>query len=165
MHSWIGQELEDPDGGGNTHPYTWLELVASALDSYFTQMQGALQDTSITPNLILCIDSLTLKLEGIFRDLSKLSAMNTVKHKGGSLREVLIDELLAIKELNKIFTDDQIYFFKFLLTSHGFNYRNSVAHSFLKPRDYGFHKAHLLILALLTMARFKIKVRHSDVTS
>lgn len=74
---------------------------------------------------------------------------------GMSLEKKSIDDLLRNEVLEKLFNENELLFFKFLLIEKsGYNYRHQVAHSLLQYRDYNIGIAHLLLLVLLRIGKF-----------
>ena len=75
-HSWFGKNI--PKRLGNkTIKYNWLNLIAPALHEYFLQVHYYFTHPNCSPNLVLSIDSLTLKLEGLIRDICRFSGITT----------------------------------------------------------------------------------------
>jgi hypothetical protein len=73
--SWFGKsfarKIQNKD-----FPYNWLTLIAPSLYEYFYQMDFHYV-TQKYPDLVLCMDSLTLKIEGLLRDLLLFSGVTT----------------------------------------------------------------------------------------
>jgi len=67
-HSWFGKNISKRFAN-ETIQYNWLSLLAPSLNEYFFQLQHFLSYPNYSPNLVLCIDSLTLKIEGLIRDI------------------------------------------------------------------------------------------------
>ena len=82
-YSWLGQTFTKIDLGGEPVKYNWIGVIAPSLIEYFTQMQAALLDKTYRLNYILCVDSLTLKMEGILRDFAQ--KLNAGTSKGFSI--------------------------------------------------------------------------------
>lgn len=89
------------------------------------------------------IDTLSIRFEGFIRDIvSELGGQVTKFDRNGNVTEALLDDLLQESCLLRVFNNDDIYFFKFVLASKGLNIRNNVAHSFYVPQDYETYKGH-----------------------
>ena len=101
------------------------------------------------------IDILSLKFEGILRDLIGLHCGVTTKiDNNGNTTEMLLDELLRSDHFLEIFTKDDLNLFYYVFTSKGLNIRNSVAHGFYKQEDYTMFNAVLVFLCILRLAKF-----------
>ena len=154
-HCWYGKNLS------KRLTNNWLALIAPALYEYFRQMDFYFADpTRNFPNFVLSLDSLTLKIEGIFRDLCQLSGI-AVSHqiKDNSGRNIVhekdINALLHEDTIKKLFDEDDLLFFKFLLIEKsGYNLRNKIAHSLMSFQEYGYDYMHLVILALLRLGKY-----------
>lgn len=160
-HSWYGKTFEKKMPNGETIAFNWLGLLTPALNEYFSQIRMFLLNPAINrPNFILTIDSLILKLEGLLRDLCEFSGITTFyttkDNKGRNLvREKDINALLYEEDIKKLFDEDELLFLRYLLIEKaGLNLRNKIAHSLVNVHDYNFESMHLLMLALLKLARF-----------
>ncbi len=160
-HSWYGKTFEKKMPDGETIAFKWLGFLTPALHEYFSQMRMFLLNPAINhPNFILTIDSLILKLEGLLRDLCEFSGITTFyttkDNKGRNLvREKDINALLYEEDIKKLFDEDELLFLRYLLIEKaGLNLRNKIAHSLVNIHDYNFDNTHLLMLALLRLARF-----------
>lgn len=159
-NTWLGQDITKIINNRDL-TYNWLNLVAPAINEYFNQTDFYLRSKT-PPNYILCIDSLTLKIEGMIRDLFYLKNISTIKYstdKNGDniQKELNLYELLNSEEIKNIFNEDEVNFFKYLLTDQGgYNMRNEIAHAFYHYDDYSIHKIHLLIFSLLKISQYKL---------
>ena len=158
-HSWYGKDLSKKLPNQKTIKYNWLNLIAPALNEYFIQMQYYF-DTNNLPNIVLSIDSITLKIEGLIRDICQFSGVTTFytsrDSKGRSIvREKDIHALLYEEPMKELFDEDDLLFFKFLLVEKvGYNLRHKVAHSLMIFQEYNYNQMHLLILALLRLGKY-----------
>ncbi len=158
-HSWFGKNISK--GFANkTIQYNWLSLLAPSLNEYFFQLQSSLSYPSYSPNLVLCIDSLTLKIEGLIRDICQFSGVATFyitnDAKGRAIiREKDLHSLLYEEPIKNLFDQDDLLFFKFLLVEKaGYNLRHKVAHSLMLFQEYNINYMHLLILAILKLGKY-----------
>ena len=112
------------------------------------------------PNFVLSLDSLTLKIEGIFRDLCQLSGIAVSHQTKDNLGRNIVHEkdinaLLYEDAIKKLFDEDDLLFFKFLLIEKsGYNLRNKIAHSLMSFQEYDCDYMHLVILALLRLGKY-----------
>jgi hypothetical protein len=155
-YSWLGQTFTKIDLGGQPLKYNWIGVIAPSLIEYFTQMQAALLDKTYRSNYILCVDSLTLKMEGILRDFAQKLNAGTSKGYQSGMQVRYIHELLQDDIIQNHFSEDDRIFFDFLFVNkEGIDIRNNVAHCFYDYSDYGFDQMHLLMAALLRIGRYK----------
>lgn len=143
-------------------PYNWLYLLAPSLYEYFRQMDYH-YTTGDYPNLVLCMDSLTLKIEGLLRDLLLYSGVTTFystqdKSHRTIYREKDINALLHEEKVKDLFNADDLLLFRFVLVEKaGYNLRHKVAHSLILREEYQIDSVNLLLLILLRLARYDVK--------
>jgi len=117
---------------------------------------------------ITAIDSLTLKFEGLVRDLAQLNGIlthNDTKDKAGRTvtREKDLSQLLFDPRIAGLFTADDLLFFRFLFVEHsGFTLRHRVAHSLMLIEDYNFGILQLVFIAVMRLAKYPIKSDSDD---
>ena len=133
--------------------YTWVLEIDFALKSFFSQcnlfLKGKTADWRVT------IDTLSLKFEGILRDIIGIECGCITKiDKNENTTEMLLDDLLRCDCFSTIFDEDDKNLFLYTFTNKGLNIRNNVAHSFYKSNDYTFDKAVLVLLCVLRLAKF-----------
>ncbi len=169
---WYGKDLARSLPNGRAYTYNWMDLIAPALNEYFLQMDFYLADpTHNYPNFVLCLDSLTLKIEGLFRDLCQLSGVVTSRQRrDNSGRNVTlekdIDTLLREEAVTELFDENDLLFFKFLLVEKaGYNLRHKIAHSLLPFQGYGWSYMNLMILALLRLGKYDFDEVEEDEVS
>jgi hypothetical protein len=166
-NSWFGKNLSKKLSTDETIKYNWLNLIAPALHQYFEQIWYSLNSQS-PPNLVLCIDSITLKIEGLFRDMCNFSGVTTFymtqDNKGRNItREKDIHALLYEDQIEKLFDADDLLFFRFLLVEQaGYNLRHRIAHSLMLFQDYSINYMHLLILALLKLGKYDFTTKEQS---
>ncbi len=160
-YCWYGKNLTKPLPNGQTSTYNWLSLIAPALKEYFYQVDFHLADPGTNPpNFVLSLDSLTLKIEGLFRDLCRLSGVVTSRQRQNDLGRSItlekdIDALLREDAIKGLFDEDDLLFFKFLLVEKaGYNFRHEIAHSLLPFQAYSWSYMNLMILALLRLGKY-----------
>lgn len=158
---WYGKNLTRSLPNGRTYTYNWLNLIAPALNEYFLQMDFHLADPVVnSPNFVLSLDSLTLKIEGLFRDLCRSSGATTSRQRqDNSGRNITvekdIDALLREDAIEELFDEDDLLFFKFVLVEKvGYNLRHKIAHSLMSFQDYNWFYMNLMILVLLRLGKY-----------
>lgn len=168
-YSWFGKTISKKVAN-NKIEYNWLSLIAPSIHEYFLQMQYHFANPNYLPYLVLSIDSLTLKFEGLIRDICQFSGTTTFymtkDSKDRSIaREKDIHALLHEEPIERLFDEDDLLFFKFLLVEKaGYNLRHRVAHSLMFFQGYTIPYMHLLILALLRLGKYDF-VEKDDNTS
>ena len=157
-NSWLGDELEKQSSKDIIIKYTWIDLISPCIIYYFDETKKGLA-TEIKPNYIMPLDSLVLKVEGLYRDLCRYSGIPTFY-----IKRIGDEQIIHEKDLNillrentlTLFSDDEIMLFKFVLIEKlGYNLRNKVAHSLMIPQDYNFTYMNLVLLIIMKFARFK----------
>lgn len=157
--TWLGQALPHKDSTGKTTQYNWLSLIAPSLHYYFMQAEIASLSPGVPVNYIIAIDSLTLKIEGLLREIAKLCKIPSLKTTRDGTREKYIEEILAESEIEEFIGEDNIIYFKFFFTKKGANIRNDVAHSFYKHHNYADGLMPILICAILKLSMFKLTTK------
>ena len=170
-NSWLGKELCRKSPTAGILKYRWSQLLEPSLSGYFKKVLESLTSGTIAPNLILEIDSLTLKFEGILRDLLQIATVPTFRQKHdkkgrATTEEKHIGELLYDKSIGSLFEESELFFLRFLLVEKsGYNLRARIAHSLMLAEDYHLDYAHLLILALLKLAKYDLVQNNEIVAS
>lgn len=142
--------------------YTWFTMIDIGLKSFFEQLNLILKNKQ--PDWRFSIDFLSLKFEGILRDIvGLLSSIITKLDKKGNTTDLLLEDLLRSDSLDKVFNKDDINLFQYTFTSKGYNIRNNVAHSFYKPQDYTWYKATLVLLCVLRLAKYNFMISKSSI--
>jgi len=132
--SWYGKNITKRLPDNNTVIYNWLNLIAPSLNYYFIQMQVHILQPDYIPNFVLAMDSLSLKIEGLVRDIcvcSGITTFYTTRDKQGReiVREKDINWLLREDPIKSLFDEDDLLFFNFLLIEKaGINLRHKIAH-------------------------------------
>ena len=164
-HCWYGKNLPKRFPDGQTVMYNWLDLIAPALKEYFRQMGFCFADPTNVPNFVLSLDSLTLKIEGLFRDLCRLHGAGTSRQKKERNigQEKDINALLHEDAIKELFDEDDLLFFKFLLIEKlGCNLRHDIAHALLLFQEYSLDYMHLVILALLRLGKYDLPQNNDE---
>ena len=159
-HSWLTTELLINVAGPRL-TYRWIDAIEPGIREYFSRIAEHVKTgADLWP--ILAVDSLVLKIEGMVRDLCKLfggsTGHQTRDHKGRTIsREKDLDRLLHDDVLTSQMDDDTVLFFRFLLVDQsGFKLRHNIAHGLQVAPQYGLGQAHLLLLAILRLARHQL---------
>lgn len=163
QYSWLGEELEMSSNSGKPVQYCWLALIAPALNEYFINLEFFFKNQTNHPNFILSIDSLSLKIEGMLRDICEFNGITTFElrtdRKGRTIsQEKDIHKLLYEPEIVELIDKDDLLFFKFLLIEKaGYNLRHRVAHSLMTFYEYNIDLMNLLIMAVLKFGKYNFE--------
>lgn len=158
QHSWFGKTVKKKIQNQEIE-YDWINQLAPSLLEYFKQMEYLFASGKY-PNLVLCVDSLIVKIEGLLRDLCNYSGIftffQTTDYQGRTVyREKDLNALLHEGKIRELFDEDELLFFKFVLVEKaGYNLRHKIAHSLIFFGEYRINYIHLLILMLLKIGKF-----------
>ncbi|QKJ32440.1 DUF4209 domain-containing protein [Mucilaginibacter mali] len=155
--TWLGEPYLETDLSGNVLSFNWISMLAPAIVEYFVQVQSWVWSAGYTPSFMLPIESLTLKMEGLLRNFAeRLNISTTVLGKNGT-QEAYIHNILEDERIQTYFDQEDVQFFKFLFANEGgINLRNNIAHCLYNVTDYSLDKMHLLLAALIRIAKYQI---------
>lgn len=159
-NSWFGTELKISTNGQRERPYNWLSLIAPALNEFFINLRYYLTSPEVIPNYILCIDSLSTKIEGIVRDICEFQGITTFEFKvDGKGRSISmqkdIHKLLNEEGIVNLISEDDLLFLKYVLVEKiGLNLRHQVAHSLMTFDEYHIKQMYLLIVCVLKFGKY-----------
>jgi hypothetical protein len=141
---------------------SWLTMLAPSIHNLFAQFElSVLMSTNKINNLILAIDSMTVKFEGALRDFIKLRGGNTTTTKNEQLTEELLDDLLENPTTKRYFSNKDIELFKYTFTKKGKNLRNDVAHSFMHFSSYTWEAAVLVFLCIHRLGKYTVQLKNN----
>ena len=161
--TWLGKTLRKQLTGDNVLKYQWLEHIEQPIISYFDKLQKYIIDSNFRLTFINEVDSLTLKIEGILRDVVEFAQIKNfqvrkfVKDKND--RQIsnwkTINELLWDPLIFKILKDDDIWFMRYFLTDY-LDVRNNIAHCLaLSPYQDQYYKSfEWLLIILLKLSKY-----------
>ncbi len=156
QNSWLGKTLKNTNSAGDVQEYNWIQLIAPSFYYYFLQAEITTKVEYIETNYVMPIDSLSMKLEGMIRDIAKLLKISTVTTtRENNFREKYIEELIADEDLAKTLGDNDVVFLQYFFTKNGMNIRNNIAHAFYKSHNYGDILMPILICAILKIGKFQ----------
>ena len=152
--------------GGQKYEYTWLEQVRFGIESFIKQYNRVIAGKQT--NWSQCIDSLSIKFEGILRDMIQINGGVTTKLQNGNTSEITLDAILKMDNTSiseafyASFNEDDLNLFRYAFSSNGhcLNIRNDVAHSFYLPQHYNWKIALISFLALIRLAKFVPKEKN-----
>lgn len=135
--------------------FSWFSQIDYGVDALIKQYQRFLQRKET--DWRIPIDMLSIRFEGILRDMVGDYGSITKVGKNNSTSQVLLEGLLKEARTQGVFTDEDVDFFEYVFTSKGHNIRNDVAHAFYIPQDYGIVQATLVFLCVLRLTTFRAK--------
>ncbi len=156
--SWFGDKKIDPEAA-SYEKFDWIGLLTPSIEIFFEQVSAnidAKKQLSVNA-YILAIDSLTLKFEGLFRELNHRVGAQTIDvGEEQTKQRISYENLLSNDKIVAVIPGEDLAFFKHLFTSEGFNIRNNVAHCFYPIEKYSEPLMFCLITALLRLGNIKI---------
>lgn len=166
---WYGKEyiLRDSDTKEvNLKSRKWIDILQPGLQSYLTclEMLKVKNVTEARNNLILAIDSLTPKIEGIIREFYQTigKPIDKIKtERGGKhvTEKKSLDELLREPYAEEIFGNDLLILMKYILIElGGYNLRNNISHSLLFRENYLLNYGHWIFIILLRIGAYQISL-------
>ena len=162
--SWFGQPIRKSFSQHQKFDVKYIDLIEPGIRSFFYELESwnANRDKYI-PNFTLAIDSLTLKIEGLLREICKQNGIQTFyirqdEKKRNITREKDISMLLRDESLTIFLGEDLTIYLKSIFVERvGNNLRNEVAHSFLLPFEYkNFITISKVFVAILRLSNWTI---------
>jgi hypothetical protein len=153
--TWLSHIFKNTLADGQAIEYTYLNILDALLSDYFKNCNDVYNSKNPkNQNLVMCIDSLTLKIEGLIRELFSLHGYPTIfeNYEAGTAQEKDLNALLHDNHISTFLDPDELLFFKYIFTEQeGINLRNRVAHSLFLEKEYDLSIAHLLFISLLRL--------------
>lgn len=161
--TWIGKTHIRHDLGGNEQHINWIEQLSPSIIEFFIQVQAWCSSKYYKPSFILCTDSFTLKMEGIFRDFCERAGIPTSVDREKGMQEIYINNVFDNPIIIQYFNEDDRLFFNYLFSNDGgLNLRNNIAHCFYTAKDYHPDKMLLLISAILRLGKYDYKTTNTS---
>ena len=162
-NSWVGKSLPRRISASEEIKYSWLDVISPSLKVFFEKVNIMLS-TESTPDFVLPMDSLILKIEGLIRDICRSLGVTTYFHRetprGTMIREKDLHALLNEDKIKELFSADELFFFKYILVEQaGFNLRHKVAHSLIIFQEYNLSIMNLLLIIFLRIAKYNFKLK------
>jgi hypothetical protein len=158
-HTWIGNTNKKTDLGGNIIESNWINQIAPSIIEFCIQVIAWGESDYYRPNFILCIDSLTLKIEGLFRNFCERINITTSIGKQNGVKEVLLHDVIDNEKIRTYFNKDDMLLFDYVLSNNdgALNIRNNIAHCFYHEKEYHLNKMLLLLAVLFRLGKYNIK--------
>lgn len=168
-HLWYGKEYElhDPDTKEVILKSTkWVDVLRPGIRAYLTSLEEVKNNNGeeARNNLILAIDSLTPKIEGIIREFYETigKSVDKVKTERGGKQVTEkkgLDELLRESYAEDIFGNDLLILMKYVLIElGGYNLRNNVSHALMFKENYLLIHAHWIFIILLRIGAYQFSI-------
>lgn len=156
VNTWYGKNLRTNNGKS----YRWIDILEPSLISFYDEYRKYVL-WGIEPNFILAIDSLSLKIEGIIRNLCVISKIPTTNFRDdGTTIEADLPRLLQEPRLKEIISEEDIFLIRFVLTEKtGFYLRHKIAHSLIVKNDYHINYINLLFIIILRLGKYKLSTK------
>lgn len=158
--TWLGEKRKKHLSNNQIIEYQWLEHIEEIIISYFDKQYKYIQDSNYRLKYINEVDSITLKIEGILRDLVDIAHIQNFQvrkfsedAKGRQISNwKSINELLWNSNIFNILSEDDVWFMRYLLTDW-LNLRNNIAHCLIhnpyqEQYYYGFQWLLIIVLRL-----------------
>lgn len=159
-NTWIGKPYFKTDLGGNLEETNWIYQIAPSIVEFYNQILAWGESKYYIPNFILCTDSLTLKIEGLFRNFSERLNVSTSKGKRKGVQEALAHDIIDNEVIRKYFDEEDRLLFDFVFSNNGgLNLRNNIAHCFYSEKGYHPDKMFLLVTVLLRLGKYDIRTK------
>lgn len=155
-NTWYGANIEKKLSGGNNYKYNWLQYIGPSIESFFLKFEKFVQGDTTSILYIQEIDSLSLKIEGMIRDMILLADIDDFhlfyfdRNENFNWRN--INQYLKDSNVFRIIPENDVYFLKYFLTEHR-NLRNRVAHSLTFLGEYGIYNMVILFIAILRLSK------------
>ena len=160
-NTWLTHNFMISFTNGQEIIYTYSNILNTLLAEYFNLFNKYLAYEKLThSDFIMLIDSLTLKIEGMIRELFTLKKYPTIiqNYNTNTVQEKDLNALLRDSHVKTFLDVDELLFYRYLFTEQeGLNLRNRIAHSLFFEQEYDMGLANLLFIALLRLFKFEIK--------
>ena len=164
-NTWYGANIEKELSGGDIYKYNWLQYIGPSIESFFLKFEKFINGDESSILYIQEIDSLSLKIEGMIRDMISLASIDEFQafyfDRNKNFNWCNINKYLKDSNIFRIIPENDVYFLKYFLTEHR-NLRNRVAHSLTFLGEYGIYNMVILFIAILRLSKCLILKREVD---
>ncbi|OGH38549.1 hypothetical protein A3F59_01970 [Candidatus Roizmanbacteria bacterium RIFCSPHIGHO2_12_FULL_38_13] len=145
----------------------WIDILTPGIQAYLNAL-SMIKNKDIKGgrnSLILAVDSLSPKIEGIIREFYETIDKPVTKIKterGGKqvTEKKGLDELLRESYASEIFGDDLLFLMKYVLMEiSGYNLRNNVSHALMFRENYLLIYAHWLFIIILRLGAYQLSIK------
>jgi soluble cytochrome b562 len=171
---WYGKEYEhiDPDTKAvDLKSKKWIDILRPGIKSYLTCLEliKAKNTEEARTNLVLAIDSLTPKIEGLIREFYETigKPVDKIKPKSGGKDHTTekkdLADLLREPYAEEIFGKDLLILMKYVLIElGGYNLRNNVSHALMFRENYLLSYGHWVFIILLRIGAYQISIKPNE---
>lgn len=167
---WYGKEYELRDTETKEVIFKsrkWVDILTPGIQAYLNALSMIKngETKGARNNLILSVDSLAPKIEGLIREFYETIGKPTTKIKtergGKQVSEKKgLDELLHESYASEIFGDDLLLLMKYVLMEiSGYNLRNNISHALMFRENYLLIYAHWIFIIILRIGAYQISIK------
>lgn len=168
-HLWYGKEYElhDPDTKEVVlKSRKWIEVLRPGIRAYLMTLDMIKNNNfeEARTNLILAIDSLTPKIEGLIREFYEIigKPIDKIKTERGGKQvteKKSLDELLREPYAEEIFGNDLLILMKYVLIElGGYNLRNNISHALMFRENYLLSYGHWIFIIILRIGAYQLNI-------
>lgn len=153
-----GLNIAKPLINNSSYTYTWLDFIKPAITDFLDKFEQAIKDNS--PLVFIPeIDSLTLKIEGIIRDIAELNNLDQFKAYKFNAKQTFnwrnINDYLYDEAFSNFINEDELHFMRFFLIDYG-NIRNKVAHCLMVYPEYHVYVMTYIFILILRLSKYLV---------
>jgi len=159
--TWYGYSLEKTLADKRTYKYHWLDYLQEPIETFIIKFEKCINEECDNWGLYIQeIDSLTLKIEGIIRDLIalfKIDGLDTFCFdRNNNFKWKNINSYLYDEKINQIIQENDLWFLRYFLIDYH-NIRNRTAHSLMFLGEYGIYNMIMLFVIILRLSKYAVK--------
>lgn len=157
MSSWLNEEVSW-NRSGETVSIKPIDAVLPGVLDFYNQVLHAIEDENYEPSYVCCIDSMTLKIEYILRNMCRKLDIPTFKYVGYDKEAMTAEEKPLtglLFDLKEFLREDDILLIRYLFNEKGgYNIRNQIAHGLVDGKEYGLDKALFAFSVLIRLTGY-----------
>lgn len=170
--TWFNEKIDRSYNGERISIFP-IDTIKPGLKKIFEELDLFFKDETHSCDFVTIIDSLTLKIEGLLRNICEKIGVATFRtlQKGNSklVMEKTLDELLAdladepeVNTNHKTnFDEEDRIMIKFVLSEKaGLNLRNEVAHGLMDVHEYSFELVVILFSLIMKLSKYRFIERN-----
>lgn len=156
--TWLGTEQEEQLSTGDIYTYSWIDFIEESITSFIDKFENSFKvEENVKYRFIQEIDSLSSKIEGIIRDIGRLSDLeefrafkfdNDNNYQLNNINKYLYDSSIA-----EVIDENDLQFLKYFLIDRK-NLRNRVAHCMMLKYEYNFHNMIMLLFVVFRLSKY-----------
>jgi hypothetical protein len=147
--TWLTQKQTYYTSSGSKIDYTWGETIKPSINLLFEVLEDAsYRKKNFEEKVILIVDSLSSKFEGLMREILRIKGIPTTKKVRNESQEMTLEDLISSTCIKNTFSPREVLFIKYVLTRQGLNIRNNISHAYFKSKRF-YHWNQILYLIFL----------------